>query len=71
MKMLSTETISQYGLSLHVGQNMPENFKIKNIKYKLRYRNGQVKIDVPFGDLLHIVNIVGSDDYLNGIIMNG
>ena len=31
------------------------------------YRNGQVKIDVPFGDLLHIVNIVGtpnSDDYL-------
>ena len=67
--VVTTETISQYGLEnyMSAAQNMPENFKIKNINYKLRYRNGQVKIDVPFGDLLHIVNIVGtpnSDDYL-------
>ena len=64
-----SDTISQYGLEnyMSAAQNMPENFKIKNINYKLRYRNEQVKIDVPFGDLLHIVNSVGtpnSDDYL-------
>ena len=67
--VVTSETISQYGLENYMSsaQNMPENFRIKNINYKLRYRNGQVKIDVPFGDLLHIVNIVGtpnSDDYL-------
>ena len=67
--VVTSETISQYGLENYIleAQYMPENFKIKNINYKLIYRNGQVKIDVPFGDLLHIVNIVGtpnSDDYL-------
>ena len=67
--VVTSETISQYGLENYMSeaQGMPENFRIKNINYKLRYRNGQVKIDVPFGDLLHIVNIVGtpnSDDYL-------
>ena len=67
--VVTAQTLSQYELDDYMSeaQGMPENFKIKNIKYKLRYRNGQVKIDVPFGDLLHIVNKVGtpgSDDYL-------
>ena len=55
---------SKYGLSLYFGQNAPpEAFKIRNIKYKLRYKNGpNVKIDVPFGNLLHIVNILRSDN---------
>ena len=56
--------ISKYGLSLYVGQNAPpEAFKIRNIKYKLRYKNGpNIKIDVPFGNLLHIVNSFRSDN---------
>ena len=68
-EVVTVETIDKYGLSEYMpaAQGMPESFKIKNVKYKLRYRNEQVKIDVPFGDLLHIVNSVGtpnSDDYL-------
>ena len=46
----------------------PEAFKIKNINYKLKYTNGpNVTIDVPFGDLLHVVNAFNSlysDEYL-------
>jgi len=68
-EVVTLETIDKYGLMEYMpaAQGMPESFKIKNVKYKLRYRNEQVKIDVPFGDLLHIVNSVGtpnSDDYL-------
>ena len=33
-----------------------DNFKIRYVKYKLRYRNGETKIDIPFGDLLHVIN---------------
>ena len=39
-----------------------DNFKIRYVKYKLRYRNGETKIDIPFGDLLHVINNLGPEE---------
>ena len=65
-EVVTPDKVERYGLTdyLSVVLGESENFKIKNIKYKLRYVNQGFSTDVPFGNLLHIVNSLGGADYL-------